>query len=146
MQKLHFLCSDLNIFWYCIYALRKKFSGLYFPVFGMKTEIYGVNLRFQSEYKKTRIRKNFIFGHFSRSDGYMYQVNSEKTEQYNVLKIILAIWDSSLYEKNYNYDLFLCFLLVKTEFNQIFCKLLVWLQRMILFCCCCCCYCCWYCL
>ena len=31
------------------------------------TEIYGVNLRIQSEYRKIRTRKNSVFGHFSRS-------------------------------------------------------------------------------
>ena len=43
------------------------FSGPYFPVFGRNTEIYEVNLRIQSEYRKTRTTKNSIFGHFSRS-------------------------------------------------------------------------------
>ena len=43
------------------------FSGTYFPVFGLKTEIFSVNLRIQSEYKKIRTRKNSVFGHFSRS-------------------------------------------------------------------------------
>ena len=32
-------------------------NGPYFPVFGLNTEICGVNLRIQSEYKKTRTRK-----------------------------------------------------------------------------------------
>ena len=41
------------------------FSGPYFPVFGLNTEIY---LRVQSEYKKIRTRKNSVFGHFSRSE------------------------------------------------------------------------------
>ena len=27
-------------------------SGPYFPVFGLDTEVYGVNLRIQSEYRK----------------------------------------------------------------------------------------------
>ena len=44
------------------------FSGLYFPVFGMNTEICGVNLRIQSEYRKIRTRKNSVFEQFSRSD------------------------------------------------------------------------------
>ena len=44
------------------------FSGLYFPVFGMNTETYGVNLRIQSEYRKIRTRKNSVFEQFSRSD------------------------------------------------------------------------------
>ena len=40
------------------------FCGLYFPMFGLNKEIYSVNLRIQSEYKKIRTRKNFIFGYF----------------------------------------------------------------------------------
>ena len=43
------------------------FSGPCFPVFGLNTEVYGVNLRIQSEYRKIRTRKNSVFGHFSRS-------------------------------------------------------------------------------
>ena len=42
------------------------FSGPYFPVFGLNTEIYEVNLRIQSEYRKLRTRRNSVFGHFSR--------------------------------------------------------------------------------
>ena len=37
------------------------FSCLCFPAFGTNTEIY-------SEYRTIRIRKNSVFGHFSRSD------------------------------------------------------------------------------
>ena len=44
------------------------FSGPYFPVFGVNMEIYRVNPRTQSEYRKIRTRKYSIFGHFSRSD------------------------------------------------------------------------------
>ena len=43
-------------------------SGPYFPVFGLNTEIYEVNLRIQSEYRNIRTRNNSVFGHFSRSD------------------------------------------------------------------------------
>ena len=43
--------------------------GLYFPVFGLNTEIYAANLRIQSEYGKIRTRKKPVFGHFSRSEG-----------------------------------------------------------------------------
>ena len=42
------------------------FSGRYFPVFGLNTEIYGVNFRIQSQYRKIATRKNSVFGHFSR--------------------------------------------------------------------------------
>ena len=43
------------------------FSDPYFPVFGLNTEIYSVNLRIQSKYRKIRTRKNSIFEHFSHS-------------------------------------------------------------------------------
>ena len=42
-------------------------SGPYFPVFGLNTEIYELNLHIQSEYRKIRTRNNSVFGHFSRS-------------------------------------------------------------------------------
>ena len=44
------------------------FSGPYFPVFGLNTEIYGVNLRIHSEYRKIRTRKNSVFKYFYRSE------------------------------------------------------------------------------
>ena len=45
------------------------FSGPHFPIFGLNTEIYGVNLRIQSEYKKIiRTGKNSVFEYFSRSE------------------------------------------------------------------------------
>ena len=43
------------------------FSGPYFALFGLNTEIYGVKLRIQSEHRKRRTRKNSILGHFSGS-------------------------------------------------------------------------------
>ena len=42
------------------------FSSPYFPIFGLNTEIYGVNHRIQSEYRKIRTRKNYLSGYFSR--------------------------------------------------------------------------------
>ena len=47
------------------------FSCPYFPVFGLNTEIYGVNLRIPSEYGKIRTRKHSVFGHL-RSDYFSY--------------------------------------------------------------------------
>ena len=46
----------------------RVFSGPYFPVFGLNTEIYGLNLRIQSKYRKMRTRKNSVFRHFSCSE------------------------------------------------------------------------------
>ena len=43
---------------YCVKIVQKwGFSGAYFPVLGLNTEIYGVNFRFESEYGQTRTRK-----------------------------------------------------------------------------------------
>ena len=56
------------------------FSGPYFLVFGLNTEIYGVNLRIQSEYRKIRTRKNSVFGHFSRSVWLLQASNFGKAE------------------------------------------------------------------
>ena len=53
----------------------------YFPVFGLNTKIYFVNLRIQSEYRKTRTRNNSAFGHISRSEilGHLLLKNLETT-------------------------------------------------------------------
>ena len=56
-------------------------SGPYFPVFGLNTEIYFVNLNIQSEYRKMRTRNNSV----SRSEWY-------KTIWVPVFKII---WEKS---------------------------------------------------
>ena len=45
----------------------KVFSGPHFPVFGLNTDIYRVNLCIESEYRKIRTRKNSVYGHFSCS-------------------------------------------------------------------------------
>ena len=42
-------------------------SGPYFRVFGLNTEIFEVNLRIESEYRKIRTRNNSVLRHFSRS-------------------------------------------------------------------------------
>ena len=56
--------DDFTAWKACKYGV---FSGPYFPVCGLNTEIYGVNLRVQSEHRKRQTRKNSVFGHFSRS-------------------------------------------------------------------------------
>ena len=66
-QKNTFLKRIHNsIFLLVIHALRREkcpntafFSGTYFTVFGLNTEIYRANARIQSEYGKIRTRKNF---------------------------------------------------------------------------------------
>ena len=54
------------------------FSGPYFPVFGLNTEIYRANIRIPSEYRKIRTRKTSASGHFSRSVMLMYLLSNRQ--------------------------------------------------------------------
>ena len=54
-------------------------SGPYFRVFGLNTEIYEVNLRIQSKYRKTRTRNNSVFVHFSRSHRVIAVIKNESS-------------------------------------------------------------------
>ena len=81
------------------------FSGPYFPVLGLNTEIYSVNLRIQSEYRKIRTRKNSVFGHFSRSGCEIDQPYNVKHPKYQLkdectknLRLLLHV--EKLSEKN----------------------------------------------
>ena len=53
-------------------------SGPYFPVFGLNTEIYEVNLRIPFEYRKIRSRNNSDFGHFSRSENMAQKIHEKQ--------------------------------------------------------------------
>ena len=76
--------SPWNCCWFeDIYTASKVskygvFPGPYFPVFELNMEIYSVNLRIQSKYRKIRTRKNSVFGHFSRSVAYQLIASSPK--------------------------------------------------------------------
>ena len=52
------------------------FSGPYFPVFGLNTKIFRLNLRVQSEYGKIQAEENSNFGHsnFSRSGSNSHEI------------------------------------------------------------------------
>ena len=52
------------------------FSGLYFPLFGLNTEIYSVNLGIQSAYGKIRPRKTSVFGQFSHSVWLLWELET----------------------------------------------------------------------
>ena len=52
---------------HCVKSLQiRSFSGPYFPVFGLNTEIYSVNLRIQSKCGKIRTGKKPVFGQHLR--------------------------------------------------------------------------------
>ena len=58
-------------FQHCVKSVQiLRFSGLYFAAFGLNMEIYWVNLRIGTKYSKIWTRKNYVFGHFSRSVRY----------------------------------------------------------------------------
>ena len=67
---LAFILTICNLIFFTAWKVFKYgiFSGLYFPVFGLNREIYSIYLRIQSKYRKTRTRKNSLFGYFFRSD------------------------------------------------------------------------------
>ena len=70
-------------FTYTAWKLSKYevFSGSYFPVFGLNTEIYRVNLCIQSEYGKIRTRKTPHLDIFYAVLGELLQ--SGKVKQFN---------------------------------------------------------------
>ena len=69
------------------------FSGPYFPVFGLSTEIYGVNLRIQSDSRKIGTKKKSLFGPFSRSGEQKkaQKVNKEGTKVSYILQILMPV-------------------------------------------------------
>ena len=64
------------------------FAGLYFPIFWLNTETYGVNLRIQSKCGKMRTRKNSVFGHLSRSDCTAWKLAVNFPSNWADLKIV----------------------------------------------------------
>ena len=57
----------------------RNFYGPYFLAFGLNTEIYVLNIRIQSKYRKIRTRKNSVFGHFLRSDPIKHYLTSSSS-------------------------------------------------------------------
>ena len=53
---------------HCVKSVQiRRFFWSVFSLFRLNAEIYRVSFRIQFEYGKIRTRKNFVFGHFSRS-------------------------------------------------------------------------------
>ena len=73
----------------------------------MNTEIYFVNLRIQSEYRKIRTRNNSVFGHFSRSEDFYsflriwsYLLEKSLMENFLFCAVFIANWVHSLHYKS----------------------------------------------
>ena len=87
-------------------------SGPYFPVFGLNTEVYSVNLHIQSEYRKIWTRKTSIFGHFSRSASnrnacvcssftvmiILFKTSAISSTLYSTLKVKVTIMKKTCFE------------------------------------------------
>ena len=71
------------------YPNKEFFSGPYFSVFGLNTEIYRVNLPIQSEYRKMQTRINPLFGHFLRRTTPKEDKISTWLERYKIMIILL---------------------------------------------------------
>ena len=82
-----------------------NFSGPYFPVFGLNAEIFGVNLRIQSKYRKIKTRKNSVFGHSSRSD--CTHNSSHSSSNFNTLILFYNFRTSLWFEHNYKLNKFM---------------------------------------
>ena len=86
------------------------FSDPYFPVFGLNTEIYSVNLRIRSEYMKIRTRKNSVFGYFSGSvivtKLFVIQticIQWNKLDMYSIIIYLSQTSFSDLFTQNSNF-------------------------------------------
>ena len=67
MPKINWIVQKVIVFFPESIAWKVSkygvFSVPYFPVFGLNTEIFGINLHIQFKCRKIRIRKNSVFGH-----------------------------------------------------------------------------------
>ena len=70
------ITPNMDTLWHFVFTLFATswklskcgvFSGLYFLLFGLNTEMYSINLCIRSKCRKIRTRKNSVFWHFSRS-------------------------------------------------------------------------------
>ena len=63
----------------------RGFFWSYFPVFGINTEAYRVNLPIQSECRNIRTRRNSVLGHFSHSEmGQNWYKDSHQNNRFNL--------------------------------------------------------------
>ena len=97
----------LSVF-YEIYSVWKVckyevFSGSYFPVFGLNREIYVLNLRIQSEYRKMRTRKYSVFGHVSRRVKLLEYNNWSVSSKFYYSKHTCSVFNNNLYQNKNNF-------------------------------------------
>ena len=82
-----------------IVSKYRVISGPHFLVFGLNTESYGENLLFQSEYRKIRIRNNFVLGHFSRSEMCNDSASKRRTFRQDIIYLQIAKFLSPEYHQ-----------------------------------------------
>ena len=90
----HFFWNLQKLTWRNLAKSYRVFSSPYFPVFGLSTGIYGVNLLIRSRNRKIRTRKNSVFGHISRS--VWFAINNKpllKNEKHLCMTRLYSSWD-----------------------------------------------------
>ena len=102
-------CFKLHL--HCMKSVKYTvISGPYFPVFGLNTEIYGVNIRIQSKYRKIRtINNNFVFGPFSRSAAMRRTSIFPDKSQWALTLQYFYLWNIYYWIFLYKYNRFLHF-------------------------------------
>ena len=121
-MQLGFLSLALRFPWTYLFTLREKCPNTEFflaRIFLLSDFIYGENLRIHSEYRKTRTRKNSVFGHFSRS--VIFTLWDTEREGILKLKIILLIkiFQEAIETLPLFYGLFVQKFLIKTKCSQV---------------------------
>ena len=108
------------------------FSGPYFTVFWLNTEIYRLNLRIQSKYGKIQTRKNSVFGHFSPSE---FLIAILRRSYWLVINILLTVilWSSCPLSIKENFQKTDIWCRKSTSFPCIIWMLLLYLQKLGIF-------------
>ena len=93
-KKLYFGFLQVTVLAHTAWKVSKYgvFSYFpYFPLLGLNTKIYAVNLWIQSEYRKIRTRENSVFAHLSRCAN-RQEMTVQTTEKPMKISIRKTVW------------------------------------------------------
>ena len=109
--RIFFRQRHFKLHLHCMKSVKYTvISGPYFPVFGLNTEIYGVNIRIQSKYRKIRtINNSFVFGPFSRSAAMRRTSIFPDKSQWALTLQYFYLWNIYYWIFLYKYNRFLHF-------------------------------------
>ena len=108
--RIFFRQRHFKLHLHCMKSVKYTvISGPYFPVFGLNTEIYGVNIRIQSKYRKIRTINNSVFGPFSRSAAMRRTSIFPDKSQWALTLQYFYLWNIYYWIFLYKYNRFLHF-------------------------------------